>query len=58
MFTLSRLSGETEAHIAFGLWGVPSAPFKEAKSTHNTRNLRLCTKATNVNKWFLKNHLD
>lgn len=60
MFTQSRLSGEMEEHIEFALYGVPSAPFKEAKSTHDTRIVQLCTKATNANspRRFLKNHLD
>lgn len=47
-----------EAHIEFALWGVPSATFKEAKSTQDTRNVRLRIRATNANRWFLKNNLD
>lgn len=47
-----------EAYVEFALWGVHSAAFKEAKSTQDTRNVRLRTRATNANRWFLENHLD
>lgn len=38
MFAQRRLSREMKEHIEYALWGAPSAPFKEAKSTYGTRN--------------------